>query len=714
MKAIAYLGFISVTAVVGYAAFAGLAGQPRLLASDATPAAPGDILGPTLIAQAPAATSPVTTEMEAPDQAAGQMDTSVEPAEPRVDETALRYFARQGDTKRVQAELERLRSLYPDWEPPTDLLSDDYVPDPDIIRMWELFSQGDYAGARAAIATKQQSDPTFQPSADLLQSLDTAEAGQRLLNASDAKQYQTVISIAANTPDLLTCETVDNLWRLAEAFARTDATTRAIDAYSYVLTNCTDEGERYATMQKAIELLDRDELRPLFALEKTSADGAGEFAPLLLDLARRSVAAALEEDSDVTPRAADVEQLEKSAQATGNADDLRLLGWYSLSRNQPNDAREWFEAAIEADPSAASTQGLGTTLLALRDNEAAEELLADYRDENDELEELYLDAAAALLASEPRVDLDGDVLGRIVDAVMSARNANTAQELGWYAYEFQQPQTAVEWFNLALRWKVDLEPAAYGLMIAANALNDQTTVDSVRSLWSARSPRIAQFGQTSATTTVPLPRPRPAAHLPVHPVVQAVRTRSAPSAKDRPAAAAGGGSRGCVSFVPPASLSAGAALSHGWCLMELNRPAQAADHFARALQSGSENMRSDAAYGQSLAFLRMGLADEAAIAATAAPLSKGNAIELEIAILTRKATGAYDVGDYAMALNLLDARARLAPERNDLLTLRAWSYYHLRRFSEAKRIFAAVAATGYGDAVSGLNAATSALRAASQ
>ena len=101
--------------------------------------------------------------------------------------------------------------------------------------------------------------------------------------------------------------------------------------------------------------------------------------------------------------------------------------------------------------------------------------------------------------------------------------------------------------------------------------------------------------------------------------------------------------------------------------MDLNRPAQAADHFARALQSGSEATRSDAAYGQSLALLRMGLADEAAIAATAAPLAQNNAIELEIAILTRKATGAYDIGDYVMTLNLLDARARLAAERNDLL-----------------------------------------------
>lgn len=52
------------------------------------------------------------------------------------------------------------------------------------------------------------------------------------------------------------------------------------------------------------------------------------------------------------------------------------------------------------------------------------------------------------------------------------------------------------------------------------------------------------------------------------------------------------------------------------------------------------------------------------------------------------------------------------PRLNDLLTLRAWSYYHLRRYAEAERIFEAVAATGYGDAVSGLDAARASLRSA--
>ena len=37
------------------------------------------------------------------------------------DDSALRYFAAQGDKRRLDAEMARLKSLYPNWTPPDDL-----------------------------------------------------------------------------------------------------------------------------------------------------------------------------------------------------------------------------------------------------------------------------------------------------------------------------------------------------------------------------------------------------------------------------------------------------------------------------------------------------------------------------------------------------------------------------------------------------------------
>ena len=87
------------------------------------------------------------------------------PSQPQVDESALRYFASQGDTRRVNAEIARLRALYPNWTPPSDLsqLSGSPgapPPDPLIERLWNLYREDRIAEVRAAIAERQATDAT--------------------------------------------------------------------------------------------------------------------------------------------------------------------------------------------------------------------------------------------------------------------------------------------------------------------------------------------------------------------------------------------------------------------------------------------------------------------------------------------------------------------------------------------------------------------------
>lgn len=637
-----------------------------------------------------------------------------------VDETALRYFAREGDQRRVDAEIARLRALFPDWTPPTNLLEDDFAADPMIERIWELYGQGDFAGARAAIAEKQDAEPGWQPTEDMLTSLAQGEAGVRLRNASDVGQYETVISIAAENPSLLTCDSVDLLWRLADAFITTDVTQRGIDAYSYVLTNCDNPQERFATLQQASERLTPEQLEPLLALER-GANGSGEFASLRLDLARETILGVLagraqSADSDV------VAELEASALADGPADDLRLLGWYARSQNRSADALDWFERASEADPSALSANGLGVTLVDLERFEDAEDVLFPYAEDTPELQTVYLSAAAALLAQIPRIELDDDILARIVATASEARSVPVAEELGWFAYDFDQPRTAQAWFTAALDWDPEHEPAAYGLLVSSDSLGETDTVASIKSQWGARSQRIADFGTAAAVITAPARTTAEGAPTPPARPAQIVQASTAPAQQARPVATTTPTSapsaptaitvnyQGCSSYLPPASLSANDALNRGWCLLDLLRGAEAAEAFGRALQSGSQSVRTDAAYGQSLAYIRMGLAENAAVSAAAAPQPRSRIVELQTSILTLTATSAYDAGDYRRALMALDERSLYAAEQNDLLVLRAWSYFHLRRYVEAAQIFEAVAATGYRDAAAGLEAARGMLR----
>ena len=65
-----------------------------------------------------------------------------------------------------------------------------------------------------------------------------------------------------------------------------------------------------------------------------------------------------------------------------------------------------------------------------------------WRDSSDQAEAVYLAAAANLLAGDPPKAVDAATLGRIVPAVMDARDPGVAQQLGWYARAFGQPAVA--------------------------------------------------------------------------------------------------------------------------------------------------------------------------------------------------------------------------------------------------------------------------------
>ena len=159
---------------------------------------------------------------------------------------------------------------------------------------------------------------------------------------------------------------------------------------------------------------------------------------------------------------------------------------------------------------------------------------------------------------------------------------------------------------------------------------------------------------------------------------------------------------GCRAAVDATSLSPKAALARGWCLMGLNRPIEAAKAFDVGLGSTSAKDREDAAYGQTLAYLRAGLVGDAAVSATKARLGLKRAVEVQTAILSNRATNAFDAGRYRETLLYLDQLSQMQTERTDLMVLRAYAYKNLNRRADALRIFEALAATGNRDSIRAL------------
>lgn len=652
--------------------------------------------------QEDAGASPETLAQNTPQPAPPGSQQGTTPA---VDESALRYFARQGDTKRLEAEIARLRALYPGWTPPENPLALPPAGDPQLDVMWQFYAQGRFADVRKAIADRQTREPGWQAPEDLLQRLTVAETRVQLVNASNIKQYEAVIRLASATPSLLTCSDIDVLWRVAEAFAQTDRRERALEAYRYMLSSCDDLDERYATLQKAMVLLPRGDIDALLELErKNDGDGAGEFAGIRDELARQSLLAA-GRDAKLVVLQTDLARIETLTEKDRKPADALLLGWYHLRRDAFQAAEKWFDLARQQEESISASQGLGLAVLGQGRPAEAENILYPHREASEELRKSYLAAAANLLAIHPPIQITSEALQRIITTAVAVKDPLIAQLLGWYAYALNQFDTASLWFEQGLAWKGDDEPSAFGLVLTRQRLGDQAGMASIQNAWKGRSERIETLGKISSPPTAEPPDQRSTHTGPLPGSVQhadgAARLAgetARPAVKLRQRSAR----RTCPSTIHPERLSPQDALERGWCLMELNRPLEAAAAFEVALRSGSDVVRRDGAYGQSLAYLRAGLTDKAAVSAAKAPQDRKRGLELETALLADRALATFEARRYVETLIALDQFDTIAPMRADLMVLRGYAYMNLRRFGDARKVFRAVAATGNADGARGL------------
>ncbi|MCW5715575.1 MAG: cellulose synthase [Bauldia sp.] len=683
-------------------------------------------------------TAPATVDTTPVVVAANGVNTAIVP---EVDTAALRYFARQGDTVRLQAEIARLQALYPTWTPPADPLATPVYTDTEMDRMWALYSEARYAEVRTAIAGRQQREPGWSPPAALLDLLVIGEARDRLVAASNSRRYEEVIVAAAQTPSLLVCLEMDVMWRVAEAFALTGREPRALDVYTYILQNCDGAQERFATMQKALGHLEQGDFRTLYAYERTGAAGSPEFDGIRTEEARTDLVLGAEDDAIVlTPD--EIARMEAAARAGDGPSDALLLGWYYQLRDEARRSEPWFRLAFQREATAEAAQGLALALIDLNRADEAEDIVYAYRDDSDEVMAVYLAAVATYLAEVPIPDVTPAVLRRMAETVGGVRDGVGARQLGWYAYNLSQVTTAVVWFQTSLAWLADNEEAAYGLGVSYQRLQDTANLNALVQQWGARSLRIraltdpdaarqlqqqggliqttvpvptvvttgTRAGTTAVTTyaapvgvtyaTVPAATPAPTTGTYV-PVATATTTTTTP-ATTTTGGGGGGATTSCSTSVNPETLSPAAALNRAWCLMELNRPTEAAAAFGVALRSTSAATRSDAAYGQSLAYLRLGVTDRAAIAATQAEMTPARADEVQANILSQRAVAAYQDGRYSEALRILDERARIAGEQNDLMIIRGYSYMYMGNLVAARWVFGMLANAGVPDARTGL------------
>src|SRR5690606_33601316 len=195
-----------------------------------------------------------------------------------------------------------------------------------------------------------------------------------------------------------------------------------------------------------------------------------------------------------------LDRLEQIAEKDKQASDALLLGWYHLRRDNLEPAEEWLRVAFDAEQSAASADGMALVLSGQGRFAEAEKIMHPWRSEGDDSRDVYLAAVANLLGLEPRPVLAGEVLNRIVTEVAAARDVAAATQLGWYARAWEQHDTAKAWFTTALGWKPDEEPAAYGLALSYQQMEQTAELAEIKRQWTGRSDRIQLIGSEAAPT----------------------------------------------------------------------------------------------------------------------------------------------------------------------------------------------------------------------
>ena len=444
--------------------------------------------------------------------------------------------------------------------------------------------------------------------------------------------------------------------------------TRRSAIYRRILTECTNAGERLATVHKALAVLPPSQVIPLLALGHTNPDGTGEFDVVRPDLFRARLGAIAGGDKTEVIDPAELAAFEARAEAdAANIDDAGLLGWFYYGQEKWEPAYAWFQKALDRGGEVKVAEGAVLTLRALEKPVEAEALAAEWSDRSTEVQALFLGLGAARLTMDPPPDLDALYVERYAKATDATESGDGAQAMGWYAYNKGKAAEARTWFEKAMEWDAR-DSTALGLVLSLQRLGERKLMAELIAEYSPEYPSVKGFGEALA---------------------QAAKRGGGNTGGNGAAAALRDGNyQKCLSILGRQSrLSAADLLLQGWCLMGASRPREAAEAFDRAL-SGTGKTRDDAAYGKSLALMRSGLSAAAVQTAAAGNLSQERRNEIGTAALGQEAADLFRAGRYRDTLAVLDKRAGFSSEPRSLAVLRGWSLYHLKRLGNARQVFA--------------------------
>ena len=385
------------------------------------------------------------------------------------DDLALRYYAALDQRARVRAEFSRLRRLYPNFEPPSDL----YGPrrgDVDEGGLWELFAADKLDELRETIAARRKDMPGWRPSEDLMRKLEQKEQRNTIFAFWREGRWLDIASFARDSRFFVANADVEAQWTIAEAFARTGQLSEAVEVYKSIFASNEDEQIRLATMQKAMATLHMSDVEALLAEARKSSKGPDdEFAAVAVDITRARIVAVLRDERKDDISEQELQRFESFASLTRAPQQLGLVAWLRYKRRDFHAALESFKAAIENGGDAMVAHGLAHTLRALDLRREAEEVSYAWRAPLVNNAILFLDLLERDLSQETPPYVEPARLARYAAVTIESASGEGAQGLGWYAYNSCQFDVARFWFERAVAW-FPKEATVYGYVLTLKRL----------------------------------------------------------------------------------------------------------------------------------------------------------------------------------------------------------------------------------------------------
>jgi tetratricopeptide (TPR) repeat protein len=386
-----------------------------------------------------------------------------------VDETALREYAGQKRTDRVEMETRRLERLHPDWKPPADLWSA-RPSGPDEAPLWDLYEAGELDLLRQAIAQRREQQRDWNPSDDLVEKIKALELRAQILDRAASGKWTEAAQLASDNGLAGGTRDIELLWIVAEAFARTERASEAAVLYKFVLENRADAAERTATILKALGTLSMADAEKLIAMGEAGTGGRNEFDDIRLDITRARISAFLHNDPANAIAASDLAAFEEFAHQSSDPRQAALVAWHAFKRGEFDAARDWFKWSIAHGGDAMSAHGLALTLLKLGLRREAEEVAFAWREPLTNNKILFIDVLETDLTREVLPFIEPARIARYAQVTMKSQSGEGAQGLAWYAYNSCQFEIALEWFKRAVAW-FPKEATVYGYALTLQRLN---------------------------------------------------------------------------------------------------------------------------------------------------------------------------------------------------------------------------------------------------